>query len=1342
MSDISQKISELGSATSIPENSVVPIVTNSLVTNNLTITSLRSVLNFEIAFNTIQEGLAATAKTDPFFVYTDGTQSEVAGYVNQGGGAFSTLLDKEGKDLYLPANNVFKALTSLVIGIRTFSDLRNTRPFFDGQRIHLNSYSGGNNDGEGFFIGHLSAKDDDGGCVASGAGFHWERLVEDNTVSPEMYGITGEEDDVSDKWSAMAGSGYDIHCRKPYTFKISKPIMLPYLDSYQTIDGGNSTFICSGNFSVWNWYNQDGTTNVICYRKHFRNMIGKGSISKNTAWANIGTSHFISFSSGTVENIRGSGFVNVLRAFGNTVARNIWGDDLRNALWSCYATPEDDNVGNNKIYDSELVWASGDGLIIKGPDVVVDNFRYQYAGCIAATNEDEIASLAGGGKGALRGVVLSVGADEKKARNVQITNVVGKYYGAGGFNIQGDNIRIGGLLSLGDIYMDNFTASLSTAGLFWAGATNWSCGDITAGRIFGGVGLNANCANFNLGLVTVESRQPVALGSLISIGDSATSSITNGYWTGIVCKGQSQINDDIYIATAGITIDRIQLFALNNQQGGYTMKVTKATRINSVYLSTTTSASTAPIVLLSGAANIGVMTINRVFGTALTVQGAIPKITNLYITNKQGTVAPIKIIGSATDNYIWGAVEISGVSTANPTLDGILLMGTYTGPDWLVSTAGGSKTVRYSQPRVNDVYSFSDLRTVKPLFEGERVTLKGYNSDSSLGGGEFVGHLGTKADDGGHIAAGSGFYWERVASTVNLYDYGIAPCTTSTLVDVTIPMQKAINRAKALHVPLVSDYDFPNLIYAGNFFYVTDTIDISGLTTMRGKYLFGVLSANFVGTWKTADNQRVVVKNMNGTYDANGKLQWSSTLGGQDIDTIYTRVWDASAPSDLQGIIFNTSYSRVGSLGAHRFNNAGVRIASSYDNTFDTIVTTRCGNADWYGLTHSSYPYSDKADESNANTINQLLVHDCYYRAWCVIGSKMNLVRVHEEGTVVPADFLTVRTTVKNEDSVNSKGYTSSYFYSTGGTLGELSVQGAGTASPMSPVFAGSVDTTTYNTVGVVYAETTFIDTFWKGNSGSIGIVKCENLTITNNATVSVGKIVATGDFFCDVPGVVINSAVIGGDVTKNSAIMHYAAITGNVTQDQYGKIFGGSCGGNFTMTNSSELRNFTITGTFNCSSPSPILNRCTITGAFNITGAGGGKFFDCTLSTAFVIKSTSVPSFYRTAIAGTVTIDSSVSGARALFNECSTTYNLSNGNGATVKIIGGSSGGITMTGFTGAVLIDANHICTAGNSIAGWAVPTITSVGFGARTINPYTGAGWVLLYNGSAAVWTATTA
>lgn len=63
---------------------------------------------------------------------------------------------------------------------------------------------------------------------------------------------------------------------------------------------------------------------------------------------------------------------------------------------------------------------------------------------------------------------------------------------------------------------------------------------------------------------------------------------------------------------------------------------------------------------------------------------------------------------------------------------------------------------------ISTVDSFSALRSLPVLFEGQQINIIGWAQGSKKGGGNFIGRRGTATDDGGFIAAGNGFYWERI----------------------------------------------------------------------------------------------------------------------------------------------------------------------------------------------------------------------------------------------------------------------------------------------------------------------------------------------------------------------------------------------------------------------------------------------------------------------------------------------------------------------------------------------------------------------------------------------------
>jgi len=85
----------------------------------------------------------------------------------------------------------------------------------------------------------------------------------------------------------------------------------------------------------------------------------------------------------------------------------------------------------------------------------------------------------------------------------------------------------------------------------------------------------------------------------------------------------------------------------------------------------------------------------------------------------------------------------------------------------LVADAAAGQAKVVVNAKVDGVASFAALRQIKPEKEGSRIYLASYNegynniSKRPQGGGWFVGHLTTAADDGGYIAAGSGFHWKR-----------------------------------------------------------------------------------------------------------------------------------------------------------------------------------------------------------------------------------------------------------------------------------------------------------------------------------------------------------------------------------------------------------------------------------------------------------------------------------------------------------------------------------------------------------------------------------------------------
>lgn len=195
MSNETQKISELLNTSIISENTILPVVAAEGETNSIDIITLRSALLFDKAFETNAAGNAATSKNDSYFVYTDATKTAVLGWMNQGGDSYSPLLDINGAQIRFIAGQTIRGLDYFTNGVNSFADLRTLTPLYAGQRIKLKSWASGEKTGGGEFVARFATATDDGGTIASGAGFYWERIF-DSEIDVTFFGAdpTGERD--------------------------------------------------------------------------------------------------------------------------------------------------------------------------------------------------------------------------------------------------------------------------------------------------------------------------------------------------------------------------------------------------------------------------------------------------------------------------------------------------------------------------------------------------------------------------------------------------------------------------------------------------------------------------------------------------------------------------------------------------------------------------------------------------------------------------------------------------------------------------------------------------------------------------------------------------------------------------------------------------------------------------------------------------------------------------------------------------------------------------------------------------------------------------------------------
>ncbi|EIV6705555.1 TPA: hypothetical protein ACW71V_004094 [Klebsiella aerogenes] len=518
-----------------------------------------------------------------------------------------------------------------------------------------------------------------------------------NIVMPEWYGAKGNGlDDDSSAFTQAANTGKNLYLTSGKKYLLTSPCALPFIANYEdgerkTVFGNGAKLITKGAYSPFNQYTDEtkSSLSAIVYGWNFFDLNIEGFANKDSSYDLVNGAHGISFGFGKAYNINGLGLCNVIRAYGKTIAKHIYGDELRNALYSCYPYPKNTSIGNNKLFNACVNWCSGDGLVLKGSDIYVDGFHYKYAGCITANNND--------GANATRGVAISAGADGVPASSVTINNISGEFYGAGSLNLNASDVTISGGINLGSYYTENFKAELSSAAV-WLNVTNAMIGDIKCENIFTGLGINPGCSDFYISSFSAKSKYNVSKHPFFSIGDSVDTKITRGFIGNINLFGESAINNDVYINTAGVIIDSIHISQMNNQEGGDSVTIAKAATINNITLISTTSAATNNILNFLAAAKVQNIYIERVFGTAITVSNDIvPKLDRVYLFNKQGTKAPIIINGNGSASHQWGLVTITGPSVASPRISGSLIMEGYSGNEWKRAVDTVSASVSYPQ---------------------------------------------------------------------------------------------------------------------------------------------------------------------------------------------------------------------------------------------------------------------------------------------------------------------------------------------------------------------------------------------------------------------------------------------------------------------------------------------------------------------------------------------------------------------------------------------------------------------------------------------------------------------
>lgn len=385
----------------------------------------------------------------------------------------------------------------------------------------------------------------------------------------------------------------------------------------------------------------------------------------------------------------------------------------------------------------------------------------------------------------------------------------------------------------------------------------------------------------------------------------------------------------------------------------------------------------------------------------------------------------------------------------------------------------------------------------------------------------------TTTSSSGNVQADLDSLEHRVSGFRTPAQYGLVPqergtkTSGSQFTDQTDALQALVNDCVAGGLIL----DTQQMYKTGGLdglsgFYISRPLDLTGLAGIRGVLTIYCDGAMFTDTRGLGYAVHAANADFNGTT-----MIGNTTKGNLNFDWIEVRNVNLRSGT-IDGLMLTATRSTYRKLKGYGFNGVGVHLATAYDSTVERVEVERCGNISKYGFTAANYrSVSGFADETNGWTINSLLVHDCYEKAWLVSGSKMTLLNYHEEGTICT----TIPTNPIPVERRTPMQYLTSYFSSVGGYLGNGSTQNAVALSTIDHVmgigYVGSSSGNTYTNGTVVVMSG---DPAPQG--GNAQHIKCDkDLYILGNARTTINRVNVARNFYGRDEAQ--NSTVLGGTI-------------------------------------------------------------------------------------------------------------------------------------------------------------------------------------------------------------------
>lgn len=314
------------------------------------------------------------------------------------------------------------------------------------------------------------------------------------------------------------------------------------------------------------------------------------------------------------------------------------------------------------------------------------------------------------------------------------------------------------------------------------------------------------------------------------------------------------------------------------------------------------------------------------------------------------------------------------------------------------------------------VPSYAALKATKPTEQGQRVLLTGWNEGTNIGGGYFIGYLVNrnvtqKYSDGGIIAHGKDYYWERIVSDpskLTVVEFGAIPDGKTDIADAALAMHKwSLANYPGIGIQLPAGRVFlsklhlltesstfrlsgptVNFGYFANTYVVTDTGPVDDKGVPIEEFLIDVkhrwveisnIVFEGVSTVDKPNKKGVFRNNVTGGQYFNGKCLKFNKIGGTCLslmDTLDSKIDQWYTSQTTGDIIINTwsgrikgSWNHSTALELSNFNVQYSRLGKVFDMDRCTQALIRNG---W--IEHSDNPGSLCGGHW---TIENLSMEDC-----------------------------------------------------------------------------------------------------------------------------------------------------------------------------------------------------------------------------------------------------------------------------------------------------------------------------------------------------------------------------